>query len=314
MSKRRVPPWLVALVLGLVTISCGGATSKPAEEPAVEAPKPRPRNAATIAQAIAGGKVSALVYAERTQGHPVAAKLAGMNLWGPLLDGTGIDPQKDLSRAFVTAPHVRAEHDAVIVLEHTLTPERLQAGLDALSARSDPPPSPLEGLGLPALEVTVRGHTRVVAVVEPSFLVVLPKDKASQARRFVGTGGFPDPAGPEAVVATALDPAETLKAPQAPRVPETVRSLEAKVVLEKDGGAELTLEGVSASEEQAPADARELTEAIDRATSFRISIVKVRVFDPVTFSAEGDRVKALRRVTPSEIERLFGLLAAVLPR
>lgn len=305
--------WLFALGLCLSAAGCGGPAITPqAEVPEAEAP--RPRNAAAIAQEIAGGKVSALVYAERTRGHPLAAKIAALNLWGPVLDGTGINPQEDVARAFVTAPSVRAERDAVVVLEHTLSAERLQAGLDALRARSDPPASPLEGMGVPAMRVTVKGHTRVVAVVEPSFLIVLPEGKASQAKRFVGTGGFPDPEGPEAVVASAADPAQTLKAPRAPAVPETVRSLEARVVLGKDGGADVALEGVSASPEQARTDAGELTDSIDRATSFQISIVKVRVFDPVKFSAEGDRVRAKRRVTPEEIDRLFGLLSAMLPR
>jgi len=208
-----VPPWLLAfgLLAVLLVISCGGSPRKPVEEPAAEAPKPR--NAAVLAQAIAGGKVSVLVYADRTRGHPIATRLAGLDLWGPVLDGTGIDPQKDLTRAFVTSPSVRSR-DAVVVLEHSLTPEKLKAGLDAMAARSDPPGAVLDGLGVPALKVTLRGHTRVVATIEPSFLVVLPEGKAGEAKRFVGTGGFPDPAGKEAAVATALEPARTLKAPR----------------------------------------------------------------------------------------------------
>ncbi len=307
--------WLAALGFALLSISCGGAAQKPAAEaPAAEAPKPKPKYAAAIAQAIAGGKVSVLVYAERARGHMITRRLAEMNLWGPVLDGTGIDPQKDLTRAFVTAPSARAEREAVVVLEHTLSPEKLQTGLDTLMARSDPPASQLEGMKVPAMRVTLQGHTRVIAVVEPSFLVVLPEDKAREAARFVGTGGFPDPTGEEAAVATAVEPARTLKAPNAPRVPETVRSMEAKIFLAKDGGADLVLDGASASPEQARADAEELTEAVDRATSVKVAIVKVRFFDPVTFTAEEDRIKAKRHLTPGEIDRLFGLLAAVLPR
>jgi hypothetical protein len=309
---RGLPPWLIALGLALLLISCGGAPRKDVEAAPVEAP--RPRNAAAIAQAIAAGKVSMLVYAERTRGHPVAERIAALELWGPVLEGTGIDPKKDLARAFVTAPSVRAEREAVAVLEHTLSAEKLSAGLDALRARSDPPAEDLQGLGLPAMKVTIQGHTRVIATVEPSFLVVLPEAKAAEARRFAGTGGFPDPTGQEAAIATAIEPSRTLKAANTPRVPETIRSLEAKITLAKDGGADVALDGASASPEQAQADAQELTEAVDRATSLRVSIVKLRLFDPVKFSAEGDRVKARRHVTPGELDRLFGLLVAVLPR
>ncbi|WP_050435462.1 hypothetical protein [Chondromyces crocatus] len=309
---RLWAPWLLAIGHALFALSCGGAPTPPPEAPIAEAPKPR--NAATIAQEIAGGKVSVLVYAERARGHALSAQLAKLNLWGPVLDGTGIDPQKNLLRAFVTAPSVRAEREAVIVLEHDLTPEQLQTGLDTLRGRSDPPAVPLDGLGLPATQVTIQGHTRVVAVVEPSFLVVLPQDKASQAKRFLGTGGFPDPEGPEAALATALEPSTTLRVQRAPRVPETIGALSAGLVLEPDGGAQLVLDGVSQSPEQAQEDARHLTAEVDQATSFRVSIIKVRVFDPVRFTAEGDRVKAQRRLTPQEIDRLFGLLSAVMPR
>ncbi|EYF00649.1 Hypothetical protein CAP_0402 [Chondromyces apiculatus DSM 436] len=315
LGVRRGSAWLLTLGCALSALSmvaCGGAATPAAEVPVAEAP--RPRNAAALAQEIAGGKVSVLVYAERARGHALAAQLARMNLWGPLLDGTGIDPEKNLLRAFVTAPSLRAEREAVIVLEHDLTPEKLQAGLDTLKGRSNPPAVELEGLGVPATQVTIQGHTRVVAVVEPSFLVVLPESKAKLAKRFVGTGGFPDPEGPEAAVATALEPAKTLRMQYVPRVPETVRSLSLDVVLDKSGAVDLLFDGPSESPEQARSDAAELTEGVDRATSYKVAILKIRLFDPIVFTAEADRVKAKRRLTPKEIDQLFGLLSALTPR
>lgn len=311
LATRRVCPWLVAFGLALLVISCGGAARKPA---LAEEEAPRPRNAAVIAQSIAGGKVSALVYADRARGHPITARLAAMDLWAPVLEGTGIDPQRDLARAFVTAPNVRAERRAVAVLEHTLAPEKLAAGLDALLAKSDPPGARLDNIGVRAVRVTIKGRTRVVAVIEPSFLVVLPESKARDAVRFAGTGGFPDPKGQEAATLAAVDPARTLKAPNAPRVPSTIASLNALVTLAPDGGADLDIEGPSTSPEQAQADAAELTASVERATTVRVAILKIRVFDPVTFVAEGARVKAKRHITSTEVDRIFGLLSALVPR
>ncbi|KYF85030.1 hypothetical protein BE18_42995 [Sorangium cellulosum] len=97
-------------------------------------------------------------------------------------------------------------------------------------------------------------------------------------------------------------------------MPPTLRSLEATVTLAKDGGATVALDGASQSPEDAARDAAFLNAEIERATSFRIAVVTVRVVDPVEFFAEGDRVKANRRVTPGEIDKLFALLSAVLPR
>ncbi|WP_437927391.1 hypothetical protein WMF37_51635 [Sorangium sp. So ce291] len=312
-ASRRAPLRLLVIGLALLVVSCGSAS--PGTPPAETAPPPKPRNTAAIAQSIAGGKVSVLVYADRTRGHPIMARLAALDLWGPVLGGTGLDPERDLERAFVTAPRADAASEAVIVLEHNLPPERLESGLDALLSRSQPPGTRESGLGVPAVRVTIKGHARVVATVEPNFLVVLPVARAREARRFVGTGGFPDPTGEEAALATAVDPARTLKGPrEAPRVPPTLRSIEATVTLAKDGGALLALDGPSEGPEQAARDAEFLNEEIERTTSFRIAIVTVRVVDPIGFFAEGDRVKAKRRVTPGELDKLFGLLSAVLPR
>ncbi|AUX38312.1 hypothetical protein SOCE836_105530 [Sorangium cellulosum] len=311
---RLLPLRLLALGLALAVVACGSAPSA-APVGAEAPPPPKPRNAAAIAQSIAGGKVSVLVFADRTRGHPIMARLAALDLWGPVLAGTGLDPERDLERAFVTAPRADAAHEAVIVLEHNVPPERLEAGLDTLLSRSQPPGAEEGGLGVPAVRVTLKGHTRVVATVEPNFLVVLPVSRAREARRFIGTGGFPDPVGEEAALAAAIDPARTLRGPrEAPRVPPTLRSLEAAVTLTKDGGATVALDGASASPEDAARDAAFLNEEIERATSFRIAVVTVRVVDPVEFFAEGDRVKANRRVTPGEIDKLFALLSAVLPR
>ncbi|WP_437316927.1 hypothetical protein [Sorangium sp. So ce385] len=313
-AVRLLPLRLLALGLALAAVACGSAS--PAAPVGAEAPPPpKPRNAAAIAQSIAGGKVSVLVFADRTRGHPIMARLAALDLWGPVLTGTGLDPERDLERAFITAPRADAAHEAVIVLEHNVPPERLKTGLDTLLSRSQPPGAEEGGLGVPAVRVTLKGHTRVVATVEPNFLVVLPVSRAREARRFIGTGGFPEPVGEEAALAAAIDPARTLRGPrEAPRVPPTLRSLEAAVTLTKDGGAKVALDGASASPEDAARDAAFLNAEIERATSFRIAIVTVRVVDPVEFFAEGDRVKANRRVTPGEIDKLFALLSAVLPR
>ncbi|WP_129355934.1 hypothetical protein [Sorangium cellulosum] len=311
-ATRRASLRLLVAGLALLAVACGAAPGKP---PDAEAPPPpRPRNAAAIAQSIAGGRVSVLVYADRTRGHPIMARLAALDLWGPVLAGTGLDPERDVERAFITAPRVDAANEAVVVLEHSVPEDRLQAALDTLLSRSDPPGARESGLGVPAVRVTIRGHTRVVASVEPTFLVVLPEAKAREARRFVGTGGFPDPTGDEAARAVALDPARTLRAPRAPRVPPTLGALEAAVTLADDGGAVVALDGASASPEQAARDAAALNEEIERATTVRIAIVKLRVVDPIGFFAEGDRVRAKRRVTPGELDKLFGLLSAVLPR
>src|SRR5262245_60773085 len=93
MRLRRVITFAAVLFAAVPLASCGGDAKNP-ETP--EAPAPKPRNAAEIARSIVGAKVGVLVYAERARNHPVSAKAAALNVWQPMLEGTGIDAQRDL--------------------------------------------------------------------------------------------------------------------------------------------------------------------------------------------------------------------------
>jgi hypothetical protein len=311
MCLRRVIAFAACVLTLAPLASCGGDPKEP-EAPA--APAPKPKNAAEIARSIAGAKVGVLVYAERARNHPVTAKAAALNVWQPLLEGTGIDPQRDLDRAYVAAPSVRSGDKVVAVAQHSLPPERIQAAIESMIGKSSPPGEWLSGAKVPSARVTMKGQTRVVAIVEPSFLVILPEANAKDAARFAGTGGFVDPEGSEAAVLTAVDPSETLRAPHAPRVPKTIKSARATVTLLEDGGADVVSSGQSVSPEQAKEDAAALTEAVDEATSIKVAILRIRLFGPVKFTSDGDQVKSTVHLTPDDIDKLFGLISLALPK
>ncbi|MBI4701405.1 MAG: hypothetical protein HY744_09635 [Deltaproteobacteria bacterium] len=313
MTIRRRPSFLLLLLLllGALALACGGGALPAPPAP----PPPKPRNAADIARDIVGGRVSALVHVGRLRGHALAARLAALDPWGPVLDGTGIDPQRDFERAFVTAPDTEHEDDMAFVAEHTLGEARARAAVDALVARSSPPGAWLEGLGVSAARVTVRGRTRVVALVEPNVLVVLPDRYARHAARFAGTAGCPLPTGVEAVLATADDPSRTLRGPGVPELPPTLLRAEATLVPAADGGADLHVEAPSSSPEQAGADAATLTDRGEKLTSIDVvSLLKLRLFEPVVFRAQGTTVTADRHLTPNELDRIESIVRALLPK
>lgn len=305
--------WLCGAAISLTPfLGCGGGNS--AEQP-VEAPAPKPRNAADIAQSISGAKVGSLVYADRVRTHPIGPKLAAMQVWQPVLEGTGLDPQKDLERVFIASPSVRSGDRTVAVAQHSLPPERMQAALEQVMAKSDPPGKWLNGEGeLKTAQVTVRGQTRAIALIEPSFVVMLPMSQAGLAKRFEGTGGFPDPEGAEAAQLFALEPSRSLKGPYMPRIPETIQTVRGRVILTPDGGADIKTVGKSASPEQAAQDAQALSESVDAATSIKIAIIKIRLFGPVQFRSEGDQVKSDLHLSADDIDRLLGLAQTFMPK
>ena len=310
---------VTALAVVSALLSCRGAANVVAAAPA--APLPKPKNAAAIAQAINLGRVGGLVYADRVRGHPLGARLAGMGVIRALFEGTGIDPQQDLERIFISAPSVAQGHRAVTVAQHHVPPARLKAAVEVMIARSQPPGAWLPDLGVPAARITVSRETRVIALIGsadgdlgdaagPALLVVLPEDQAPAAVRFLGTGGFADPEGPEAAVVLVTDPHRTLRAPRVPRIPETLHYMLAKVHLTADGGMDVAMDALSASPEQATADAAALTESVERATTMRIAILTVRFFRPVVFRSETDHVTGRLHLTEAEIARLLGFADA----
>jgi hypothetical protein len=296
-------------------VGCGGGEATPiVATPAA----PKPRNAADIAMSIVGGKVGALLYGERVRGRPIAQKIAALGLWQSALEGTGVDPERDLDRAFIGAPAANREEATIVVAEHHLTPERAQQAINVMIGKSAPPGAwispPTPGSPLSMARVNVRGRARIVALVDTNFLVVVPEPYANQLSRFVGTGGFPDPEGPESVVAQALEPASTVVIAQAPSLPPSIHIARAALTFGSDGSADVAFDGASESDGQAVNDAAYMTRAMDEATSVQVAFVKLRFMEPIPFHAEGAHVKGATHLTPTDVDRLFTAAAALIPR
>ncbi|MDI1478023.1 hypothetical protein [Polyangium sp. y55x31] len=314
---RRFRSLVLLLSLAASPFASFGLLGCASQEQAPEAatpPPPRPKNAAEIARSIVNGRVGMMVWPERLKGHPLELRVRAMNPLRSMLEGTGIDATSDVVAAYVASTGVTQSDLAVAIVQHKLDEQRARQGLNTMVARSEPRGEWITTASVPSARVTVRGQTRVVALVEDGFLAVLPESLAPQAARFEGTGGFPDPEGPEAVVATAIEPSQSLAGSHAPRVPPTIRSAVARLRLAADGGVDVSSTGESTDPVQASADAAALTASVDRATSLNLGIVKVRLFAPVVFRAEGAQVKSDLHLTQSEIDRLLTLADTFMPR
>ncbi len=301
----------------LFSLGCGGVAPDPSTpdgaQSAAPAEAPKPKDAAQRAEALIDGKVGALVWVDRVRKHPVGARLLAMPMVADLLEGTGLDPMNDLERVFVSGPGTDKGR-AVMFAEHNLDPVRAHAALESVIQKSNPPGEMLTGLPYEAAKVTIRGRSGVVAFLAPHYLVVVPEDLAPRIPSFVGTGGLADPNGPEAAIAVAIDPSQTVRAPRVPRFPATVSRATATLVLRADGGADVDLVGDDAGEDQAAQDARQLTGDIERATTMKIAFVTIRVIDPIVFTAQGNQVKAKVDLSRAQIDQLLGLAARFAPQ
>ena len=300
--------WCLLLATLVALGSCGGT---PMAEPAVvdEPPAPAPRNAAELASAIVHAKLTTLIHIDMVRDHPLAPRVAALEAWGPVFDDTGIDPLEDVERAFVAAANAKDQQAVIVVAEHHVEAERLKKAMDKLVARSGGKGAWLPDYDVPAARVEVKGRESVIIAVTPTVLVVTSEPYAKAAKRLIGTGGLPEPEGPAAIIATADQPAVTLDAPRVPPLPPTLSTARAEVTFEKGGGADLSIEAQSTTPDQARADAVELTRTVDEATSVKISVLRVRMFKPVAFRSDGDKVIARRKLSRAELDQLLTLAA-----
>lgn len=277
---------------------------RPARGPLAESVAPRPRNTAQIAEQIVQARVGTIVYLERLRGQPLAGRLVQLGGWQELFEGTNLDLVRDFDRLFVAATGTSRRDQALLVAQHKRTEVQVRAAVEALIAKSSPPGAWLPMAAVPSARVIVRGQPRIVALPEPGFVVVLPESLAMHASKFQGTGGFADPQGRELAISRVLNPHESLRFAKAPRVPPTVSHAQVTYDAGYDGGVDLKAQGWCPDAAQAQRDAAQLTSDVEKATTLKVGFVKLRMFKPVVFRAEGNEVKGELHLTLDEIDKL----------
>jgi hypothetical protein len=292
-----------ALCLVPVLNACG---ANPSTAQVVQPEKPKAKDAHLVALKIVDGKVGTMLHMDRIRDRPAAQRVVSSGLVGDYLDGTGIDPLRDVQRVFVASTGIRQSDRAVVVVWHRLGEAQAKAMLGALVQR-DGSGAWLPDVGVPAARVVIKGHTRVIALVAPEYLVVLPVDNAKDAAKFAGTGGLPDPEGSESGLTIAQEPSKSLHAPHLPDIPESIKSARILLNLGTDGSVDFAVDGESLNEEQAKADAQTMGKEVENATSIKVAIVRVRLFKPVDFRAEGAHVKTEVHLSAQEVDKLMGM-------
>lgn len=301
--------WLGIASLGLAaataSAACGGSGPEAASPDAAAAAPAKAKDAPAIAQAMIGGRVSALVFVDRVRDKPIAPQLLALGPVREVLEGSELEPMRDLDRVFVTGPSA-AQQRAVVFAEHNLPRDRIPDLVSEMVRKSDPKGQVLEAAPNWKVRVERRGRVGVVAFYEPNFVVVVPPDLADKLDAFAATGGLPGPTGEEAAKFVVAEPSTSLRARGVPRIPESISALGGDVFLPRDGRVEVAVVGQSTAE-QAQSDAQTLTRAVDDATSLDLGIVKMRAFRPVVFAAAGDRVATRLELSQGEVSQLLSL-------
>lgn len=275
-------------------------------------PATKPKNAHEIATNLIHGQIGAFIYMDKVRGTPTGDRILKIPMVADELEGTGLDPEKDLERVFIASPDTQSRR-AIVFGEHNLTASGAHEALKTVVAKSDPPGEMIPAQGFEAAKVTIKKQTGVVAFLPPNFLVVVPEDLVDHILDFSATGGLPPADGPEALVASAVNPGQTVRLPRMPRIPETITTGSMRVLLKPEGGAVVDMSGEDATSEKAIEDAELMTDNFNKATSVQISIISIRLFDPIKFQAEGTTVKGRLTLTQDEVDRLASVAQTLAP-
>jgi hypothetical protein len=335
------PAALLAVMLG-----CAGPPMPKAAVPAPRTPAPADPiardEAHLIAQEAASARVTVTLHVDRVAHLRLARYLTRLGRWADPLEGTGIDPLRDVQRAFVAGRTSQLDR-AVIVLQHSAGEARVAGALAGLQRAYNEAYGPRVGGGNPAravfkrrldeleerirtlgmrfpdpsrypfpaayrvLEGAVSRSREVVLIAapHPGLLVVLPPERVFAAFRMVEVAGLPAPAADEAIVLRAWDPERSLQI--GPAWSRDVRYAEAVLALDPSGGGTLRFRALCTSPESARVQARVMTEQADRAQTLSIGGAAVRLFDPIEMRAEGDRVTMRARLFAQDVDWIVGM-------
>jgi len=278
--------------------------------------KPPPADAGKIAISLLPAKVYAMARLDGIANHAAGVRITRMATvdWG--LESVGLDPLTDFSAAIVASSGLSNQDSYVVVARTNPPTERRKSAVDTMIARSQPTGRWLDGTSVPTARVLLRSEEQVVVLAEPDLLVVMSGNLVGKADAFAGPLVLPPHEGPPTIAVRIDDPSNTLRDLGAfpIQIPTTLSWVVLGVDLRPDGGADIQIESQSASPEQANADAATLTQAVDDATSVKVSIVRVRMFRPVVFRAEGDRVKTNVTLSAAEVDMLLSFAEAQWPR
>jgi hypothetical protein len=330
------------LALCAVPLGCAAAPPRPA---APADPMARD-DAHLIAQEAVDARVTMALHIDRVAHFRFAQYLVKLGGWAEALDGTGIDPLRDVQRAFIAA-HTSHLGQVVVVLQHTADEARVKEALAALQRSfretHGPRPAPANGGGdsdqsvfstrLNALEDRVAGLSMRFA--DPSRLP-FPAAYRILDEEFTHSDGPVLIAAPHPGLLVVLPPERVfaafrmmevagLPSPSADEAmvfrawdPESsiqngpawsrdVRYAEAVFALDATGGGMLRFRAVCTSPAAARVQAQVMTDQVERAQTLSIGGAKVRLFDQIEFRAERDRVKMRTRLFAQDVDWIVGM-------
>ncbi len=241
----------------------------------------------------------------------LARLLRRVDQWDAFMHGTDIDPLKDIDWVMISGPSVQNTTRDVVLVRYGATDAKVGHAMDVVAesyAQHGGGDAFDAGLGsMKAVRSLADGAERVVMMPHSHVLAVVPSSAASKVARQLARASVPAHVRPgEALYMRVADPHHPM-----PAIPASITELRLRVVPAEDDGAEVFVEGDTASPEAAKQAASQIdTFFRNFSTSFQGLAARAMtggLLDGVEVTSQGSVVKVHLAASHEQIVAVIGL-------
>lgn len=267
--------------------------------------------------------VGLVLYMDRIRSHPLGKRIASMlprlPQWDEFFGESSVNPVQDFDRMFLLGPSFADSSGLVMAIEYNTSQDKIRAAVNGLVKKRG---SWLAGSKIPTAFTYADRADRVVLFPAPKVVVVVPPHLREQAQQ--GVTGVPKAKGPEALVASTVNPARALRR-FGLDLPASLQSAKLRLTPLESGKVLLELEAQDESAAKATETAALLTKQIDVLLSSLSSVFELAGrfgfsglaagadLPRVKFEADGKRIKAQQTLAPAHIAFILDRLERHLP-
>lgn len=261
----------------------------------------------------ANANVRLMLYTDRIRQHALGRRIGRLlqatPQWRDFFGPAQVDPIRDIDRVLIAGPQLRDSSNVVAVVQHSLSDERMEQGLDALVARGGG--EWLEGKSKMARTTADRAE-RLIVLPAPGVVAVVPPSAEKSARSLGKDTRFADPPDGVALQAYLVTPWRVFLGLPV-QIPKSIEWVRIEVQPRADGGASVRLVAQDASKEEAQRNAREIEQLIRAAAELRFVSPLLRralprdLIEKVSMQADGEQILGTLDLSARQLESIADL-------
>jgi hypothetical protein len=259
--------------------------------------------------------VRLFIYTERIRGHLLGERIGALfsvlPQWQSFLGGGQIDMVRDVDVIYLTGPQFRRSDQIMALLAYNVSQAQMRGAIDQVVKR-DPTGRWLDAK-FPAAIATADRAERLFALPQKKLAIVSPLSAQESVLTQGPKVSFPKPRGPEAVVAVVKTPWRVFLGTQF-SLPKSIKLLRLTATPVGQGDVVLQVLADDASADEAKANARALSEMINKAAnlgglgSLLSGFGFAPVIDRVELQAQDKKIHGTLHVTAGQLRTILNMV------